>query len=121
MTFEELKTKMESLGFKYQPMSSNDSDSVVGAFFRRIPEVKRECLTNEGKLQLAVELYDRARYERIRAPDFPNRYGFEVTLSGEYATDLWTNLRVYGLQPEVFFEKHNDIERALVRAWEAMA
>lgn len=122
MTFDELKTKMESLGFRYQPQSRSPSDSVVGIFYRRVPEpVKRECLTNEGKLQFTVELYDRSRYMDLRPQDIPDRYNFEADITGEYVTDLWAKLRVYGLKPETFFEKHKDIETALVRAWEAMA
>jgi hypothetical protein len=121
MTFEELKTKMENLGFKYQPQSRGFGDSVIGLFYRRVPEVKRECLTNEGKLQLVVKLYDRACYENLRTQDFPDRYSFEADVTGEYVIDFWTNLRVCGLRPEVFFEKHKDIEASLVRAWEAMS
>jgi hypothetical protein len=116
MTLDELKTKMESLGFRFQ--QSSDNGGPVGLFFRRIPEVKRECLTNEGKLQFAVELWDRYRITRI---DDKDRFGLDADITGEYTNDLWAKLRVYGVRPEVFFEKHKEIETALVRAWEALA
>ena len=118
MTFDELKTKMESLGFKYQPHGRNTHDSIVGLFFRRV-EFTRQCLTNE-KGQFVVELYDRARYENLHIQDFPDRYSFEADVTGEFVKDLWAKLRVYGMRPEVFFERHKEIETALVRAWEAL-
>ena len=119
MTLDEIKTKMGSLGFRYQP-HSRSSDGHIGLFYRRV-ELKRQCLTNEGKGQLVVEVYDRASNESLRVQDFPDRYSFEADITGEFVTDLWAKLRVYGLRPEVFFEKHKDIEVALVRAWEALA
>jgi hypothetical protein len=109
---------MESLGFKYQPQGSHHSDSTVGLFWRRVAEVKRGCLANEGKLLFTVELYDRLRYTKLNDE---NRFAFDADITGEYVKDLWVKLRVYSVRPEDFFEKHKDIEAALLRAWEALA
>lgn len=119
MTFDEIKAKMESHGFRFQPHSRGASDSSIGIFHRRT-EVKRACLTNQNS-QFVVEVFDRATFMRPTDPGFADRFGFEADITGEFVTDLWAKLRVYGVRPESFFEREKEIEAALVRAWEAMA
>lgn len=124
MTLEEVQTKMTSFGFKFQPnLRPLAYDAKLGTFYRRI-QTKRPCLTND-KDQFCVDLYD---YKMLPAQAGLSgmdleaaRFSMAAEIVGEYTTDTWAKLNIYGLRPEKFFEQHENILSALIRAWEALA
>ena len=118
MTLDEIKTKMASLGFRFQS-HDRGHDGHIGLFYRRI-NVQRQCRSNPAEEQLVVEIYDRALYENLKMSD-DHRFTLEVCITGEFTANLWTKLKVYSLSASTFFERHTEIQAALVRAWEALA
>lgn len=114
MTFEQLRTLMEGLGFRFQPAGSGSD--LVGSFFRKI-ETARPFGGAPHDNFLEVEVWDRMRMSKAHVAD---RYSLEAKLVGEFMKDRWGRLGAYSIPPEEFAEQHRAIETALVRAWEAM-
>jgi len=122
MTLEEVQTKMTGLGFKFQPnLRPLVYDTKVGTFYRRI-ETKRPCLTND-KDQFCVDLYDYTLMPTSAGLDLASveRFSLTAEIVGEYVPETWAKLNIYGLRPEKFFEQHENVLAALIRAWEALA
>lgn len=109
----EVRARAEALGYRYQPPNSTDRETNLGLFWKRI-ETSRPCLTND-KDQICFTLYNWAPYTKV-----PFDLRVEVELVGEFTKDAWANLKVYSLTLEDFFERHVMVERALIRAWDAL-
>lgn len=111
---DEVREHAEALGYRFQPPNSTDRETNLGFFWKRI-ETSRPCITND-KDQIGFTLSNWTTYTKVEPFDLR----VEVQLVGEFTKDAWANLKVYSLTLEDFFERHVMVERALIRAWDAL-
>ena len=119
---EDLKKKMKRLGFKWQELRGREYEP--GIFYKRI-ETKRPCTYN-NKDQLVYEVVDQWALdvpESLRS-SFKERFSLTAKVTGEFMVDFspqWSSLSIYNLSVDDVLAHHASIEKALTRAWEALA
>lgn len=112
MEHQELKQKLEELGFKIYDNDLLDQANLSRWYAcRRIPDI-RHCDCNEKPPQLVIQPH-------YYVFDYYPHRTCEVFIVGEY-DGVWYELKAYSLLPEEMLEKLDAIEAKLVGAWEGL-
>ncbi len=113
VTVQEFATFCEAIGFK--PYHISRMGVVYNAARRFGYKVKAtECLTNENKIGVHVELW------RIEIEGGPQRPNVNLEVVGEPIHDHWAKLAYYSLNVEQFVFGHEELIEDLRLAWEAV-
>lgn len=113
MNQQDLKQKLEELGFKIYDNDLTDASNMSRWYAcKRLPKDLRYCDCNDKPPQLVIH------------PHFYVFNGFphrtcEVSITGEY-DGVWYDLKAYSLLPEDLLEKLDSIEVKLIAAWEGL-
>ncbi len=106
-----LKEHLKERGyFFYQQAYGN---SLVDWYAAKRAETTRECTCNERAPQIIVtpSVYTFSDYSQHRS--------VSIDLTAEY-NDIWWKLSAYSLSEEDAIERLSEIEKKLVKAWEAL-
>jgi hypothetical protein len=96
VTFDQLKTLMEVRQYFWRP---EHDQFLIGRFWKKANTEHRGARSQEMHFEAA--LYDRCAIGSVRVPaDLPDRYSFEVILTGECVRDMWVKLMAYSVRPE---------------------
>jgi hypothetical protein len=108
----ELKEWLESKGFKIydNPIASQYNQEKWYAAKRT--KSKRECTSNKKPVQIVVNPYSTTMRHGIHE-------SITVDITAEWA-GIWWKLEAYSIPPREFKKKLAQIEKRLVKAWEAL-
>lgn len=112
MTLDQIKSAFSERGFKFWADSLDQYKP--GSFYKQV-ETKRQCAAND-KDQITVTVYDRKSLHLSG-----HRWSFEVKIVGELPSGVWAACKIYSLDETNIFERLQQAEAALIRAWEALA
>ena len=91
----------------------NEGNACNWYAYRRTDLAARECETNDGKrMQVVVKPFAYTR-------NGITHESATVEMTGE-ANGIWFNQQAYSIPQPVLMERFDDIERMLVRAWNAL-
>lgn len=98
-------------GFTIQKDFNKGLECTWSMFRRTKVETDKECLCNDKPPQIGVYFYS------IEIHGMPHK-SYEVEVAQE--NDLgWIILKYYGVDEDHLINKFDEIERSLIRAWEA--
>lgn len=104
-----LKKFLKESGYKFY--QSYDKDNLCDWYACKRTKSKRECACNQKPVQVVVTPFIINNAEK--------RESVEIDITAEY-NGHWWKMEAYGLSPEEVINKLNEIESALIRAWEAL-
>lgn len=107
-TEEKLREYLIGKGYRIEPSPGYSSSKWYA--YRKSDLPKRECEENEGPLQIIIRYY--AFLNSTYNP-------CEIEIVAEYGA-VWWRLQAYAVPSETLMERHDEIEAALIRAWNAM-
>lgn len=113
MNLDQFKAELESAGARiYKSAPILTTADWYACLKTQLPA--RACECNKDKvMQLIIYPYV------LKVPNVPERQTAEIELTGEYK-GLWYKLRVYSLTFDEAINRLNEIEAALIGAWNAL-
>ena len=108
MTIDEFTERMLALGYKRSESNSHENGQAV--FYKRSTAV-HDCICNEKQPQLVVKIFDTTIHgHRLNSA--------EIELVAENPVG-WVNFKFYSILPTEFFDKREQMELELMKAWDA--
>lgn len=118
MTLAEIRTSMDSLGYRFRPESSFTNDPVVGRFWKKMKTSKKDA-SGDGP-NFEVVLFDRLAYDRNADRHPENRFSFAVDLKFEAVRDVWVSISAYSTRPDEFLKTPEKYEKLLQHYFESL-
>ena len=106
-----LKEHLKEQGYSFYKKSIRDD--LIDWYAVKRADTSRECTCNERAPQIIVtpSVYTFSAYSQHRS--------VSIDLTAEY-NDIWWKLSAYSLSEEDAIERLSEIEKKLVKAWEAL-
>lgn len=113
VNMDQLRAWLADLGFDFGNQFRDQMNECDWYAWRRSKLDARDCDCNEGRMQIVLTPYacehDDTRWESV-----------EVDVTGE-CDGVWYKLQAYSMTPAELVARLDDVEAALIRAWNSLA